>query len=262
MDETKQVAAENAVEQTTPTNSPQDKAPETQVETQQTQQIVEPELPTDKEEERRAFQQMRLEKQQLKEELERLKSERTTNEPSSFDTFRAPTQPAGPVDLNNFTNPVTGEVDWNAYNNAQFAAAQQVATQQARQTVTEQLDEYQARTKYPEVFADKKTEKQIAALYLFEKLNGRNVSIEQLAGEVARGTNKVLEKAAQAGAEQALTELTPKEQASLSITGTTSASAKSAQSAEADEAVRHTIRRGGQSGEEALASLLSSRRSK
>lgn len=260
MDETKQLAAEQVVEETTQTSSPEVKAPETQEQTEQTQQNVEPDLPNDETEARRAFQEQRLANKQLKEELEQLRNERQ-QEPSSFDSFRGQTQPAGPVDINHFTDQITGEVNWGAYNNAINTNAQQVAAQQARQAVSEQLDEYQARSKYPEVFSDKKAEKQIAALYLFERLNGRNVTIEQLAGEVARGTNKSLEKAAQQGAEKAITELTPKEQASLSAIGTTSAPARQAQSAQDDLSRRLTIRQGGRSADDALAAALRAQRS-
>lgn len=265
MDETKNVAAESAVETTTQPSSPQGKAPETQVETTtKEQQVVEPDLPNEESEARRAFQQQRLENKQLKEELDRLKSEqegRMRNE-SAFNSFRAPTQPGvQQVDINQFVEPTTGEVNWNGYNAALNASAQAIAANQASQTVKEQLDEYQARSKYPDVFKDKELEKEVAARYLFERLNGNtNVTVESLAGQVAKRINKALDKAAQQGAEQALTELSPKEQASLAVQGTTSAPSRTAQSAEEEQATRLKIRRGGEEGIDALARALASRR--
>ncbi len=259
------VAAESEVEKTTQTSSPQVEVAETQQETQQEAQPnnVESELPNTEEEKRRAFQEQRLKIKQLEEETERLRSEteaRGRNE-SAFDSFRTPTQPGGnQVDINQFANPVTGEVNWNAYNQALNASAQQVAANQASQTVREQLDEYQAKSKYPEVFKDKALEKEVAALYLFERLNGRTVSVEELAGQVAKRVSKTLEKAAQQGAEQALTELSPKEQASLAVTGTTSAPSRTAQSADEQEALRQKVRHGGEEGLDAIAKLMAGRR--
>ncbi len=263
MDETKQVAAQTAVEPTTQPSSPQGEVAETQQETQQTQQNVEPDLPNDESEARRAFQSQRLENKQLKEELDRLKSEqdgRQRNE-SAFNSFRAPTQPAvNQVDINQFADPTTGEVNWNAYNGALNANAQSIAANQASQTVKEQLDEYQARSKYPDVFKDKDLEEEVASRYLFNRLNGRNVTVEELAGQVAKKLNKALDKAVQQGAEQALTELSPKEQASLAVTGTTSAPSRAAQSAEEQDALRQKVRHGGEEGMDAVAKLLANRR--
>jgi hypothetical protein len=263
MDETKNVVAEKEVEKTTQTSSPQVEVAETQQETQQTQQNVEPDLPSEESEARRAFQNQRLENKQLKEELDKLKSEqdgRARNE-SAFNSFRAPTQPGvQQVDINQFANPVTGEVNWNAYNQALNANAAAVAANQASQTVKEQLDEYQAKSKYPEVFKDKELEKEVAARYLFERLNGRSVTVEDLAGQVAKRMNKALDKAAQQGAEQALTELSPKEQASLAVTGTTSAPSRAAQSADNEQAMRLKIRHGGEEGLDAIAKALANRR--
>jgi hypothetical protein len=265
MDETKNVAAKSAVETTTQPSSPQGKVPETQVETTiKEQPIVEPDLPNEESEARRAFQQQRLENKQLKEELDRLKSEqdgRIRNE-SAFDSFRAPTQPGvKQVDINQFADPNTGEVNWNAYNAAQTANVQAVAAAQSAQTVKDQLDEYQARSKYPDVFSDKELEKEVAARYLFEKLNGNtNVTVESLAGQVAKRVNKALDKAAQQGAEQALTELSPKEQASLAVSGTTSAPSRQARSAEEQEALSLKTRRGGEEAIDAIAQRLAGRR--
>jgi hypothetical protein len=264
MTDTNQVAAQSAVEETTQTNSPQVEAQPIEEQTPQVQSTVEPELPADETEQRRAFQEQRIRNKQLEEELEQLKSEReerTQNE-SAFSSFRAAAQPVGAVDINQFTNPTTGETDWNSYNYAVNQNARQVADVQARQTVNEQLDEFQARSKYPDVFADKKVEKQIAALYLFEKINGNtNVSISGLAADFAKGQGKVLTQAEQRGAEQALTELSAKEQAAVSAQGLTSAPARQAQSAEDEERTHLTIRRGGQGATDALANALSKRRS-
>ncbi len=263
MDETKNVVAEKAVEKTTQASSPQAEVPEvTGDQTQQAQQNVEPDLPNTEEEKRRAFQQQRLENKQLKEELDKLKSEqegRVKNE-SAFNSFRAPAQPAGQADINQYTNPITGEVNWNGYNAALNAVARQEASYQASQTVREQLDEYQARSKYPEVFKDKDLEEEVASRYLFYRLKGENVSIEDLAGRVAKRMVKVLDKAAQQGAEQALTELSPKEQASLAISGVNSAPVQKTQQAQEDESLKFTVRRGGREADEALARLMAARK--
>lgn len=262
MEEKNNVAAESAVETTTQTNSPQVEAQDVTEQTTQSQQVVEPELPVSEEERRRAFQDQRLRIKQLEEETESYRQERearTQNE-SAFSSFRQPTQPVGPVNINQFTSPVTGEVDWNAYNSAVQYNAAQMAANQARQTVTEQLDETNARSKYPEVFKNRALEEQVASTYLFRRLNGQPASVEQIAAEVARGQGKALEKAAQEGAEQALSELSEKEQAALQTTGLTSSPARQAQRVEEEQATRHTIRRGGKSGEEALAAALGSNR--
>lgn len=229
MEDTK-VAVEKAVEsETTPTNPPQVEDPitgdqTTQGETDvQTPVVEETQVPANMTaEQARAFQEMRLENKRLKEEREALpKGE------SAFNVFRAqtPSVQSEPVMVENFTNPMTGETNWQAYNLAQQQREQQILTQakaEARSEVQDLLDEEKARAKYPDLMNDPATEKLIAARWLYEKVQGNNVSVSNIASEFARDFKQAVSKAEKVGAERILSEVSEKEKAGLTAGGQSS----------------------------------------
>lgn len=242
--------AQNEVEETTQDSSPQSEVQETEQTPQEPAvDAVDSsgdELPETEEERRRAFQEMRK-------ELKALKEERQTREQSesAFDALRAP-QATQQVDVNQYVNPNTGEIDWATYN----AAIQATARQQASMEVREQLDEHDARTKYPEVFSNRALEEEVAAKYLYNKLRGQNVSVTQIAAQVSENFKKATVKAEKAGAERALNEVNEKEQAALSAQGQTSAPARQSQSSDDLERLRVMSRGQGQSSIDAIAQRL------
>ena len=252
----KDAAEEKAVEtETTQDSSPKSEeaptkpqTPKEEVIPQETPQEV-PEETSDvdvdstmTEEQRKAFQEQRLEIKRLKEEVEaRGKSE------STFDQFRP--RPTGAVDINTFTNPVTGEVDWPRYNQAVNTQTQATASQ----TAQEVYDEQRARDKYPEVFADPDLEEALAGQWLASKLQGKTVSIASLAERFSKKLAGATSKAEKEGAKKALTELTPKEQAALSAQGQSSSGKD--QALEDEEDLRLRTRKG---DDDALAKLMGS----
>lgn len=220
-------------------SSPQSEEPTIEAQTSQ-ETVVEPTEETEEsavtkqmtKEEREAFQRMRLENKKLKEEMKaRQRSE------SAFDVFK-PKPAAQGVDINNFVDPTSGNVDWNSYNQAVV----QNANAQASQTVQDQLDEERARNKYPEVFANPKLEEAIAGQWFAAKLQGRKVSVSDIARDFSELVGKTVSKAEKVaekrGAEQALAELTPKEEASLQAQGTTNAGKVKAMEDEQDLLVK------------------------
>ena len=195
------------------------------------------------EEQRKAFQEQRLEIKRLKEEMgARKKGE------SAFDVFRPKSQP-GVIDPNSYVNQDTGEMNWISYNQAVQTQAQAVATQ----TVNEQLDERDARQKFPEVFDDPDLEEVVAGQWLASKFQGKDVSISDLAAKVSKKLSSATTKAEKEGAKKALTELTPKEQASLSVQSQSSATKQA--SADEEETLKLKARNGDQ---DALAKLMGS----
>lgn len=215
MDEPKVVEEQGVEIETTQTSSPQVESPITgdetvQGETVQPSVVEESDVSSSMtEEQRRAFQEQRLENKRLKEELEA-----KPKGPSAFETFRATPPVSQPVEIQNFTDPITGETNWQALNQAQQQREQaiiQQATAAARNEFQENLDEQNARTKYPELMNDPVTEKQIASRWLYEKVNGNNVSISDIASEFARNFKQAVSKAEKIGAERVLNEVSEKE---------------------------------------------------
>jgi hypothetical protein len=254
-----QTVVEESVEETTSQDSsPQSKEVITEPQnTQETQvgpeQITEEVLEdagvekTMSEEQRKAFQEMRLENKKYKEELDkRQKGE------SAFDIFRPKVSNVG-VDLNSYVDPVSGNVNWPAYNQA----VTQQATAHAQHAVKEQLDEDRARSIYPDVFANPKLENAIAGEWFAQKLQGKDVSVSEIAAGYAdlvkQSVAKAEKQAEKRGAEQALNELTVKEAASLGVKGTTSAPARQATSAEEEARLSEKARFG---DDDALAKLV------
>jgi hypothetical protein len=231
MDNQNQVAEEKVVEtETTQTNSPQVESPITGDETMQGDAVVQTPVaeesnePKQTEAERREFQNRRLaeENRRLKEELES-----KPKEPSAFEPFRASTPPvqSAPIDVQSFTDPITGETNWQGLNQAQQQREQQIVQQaryEAQSAVQETLDEERARAKYPELMNNSITEKQIASRWFYEKTQGNNVSISDIADEFARNFKQTVAKAEKVGAERVLNEVSEKEKAGLTATSQTS----------------------------------------
>jgi hypothetical protein len=247
------VAEEKVVEtETTQTSSPQVESPITGDETVQEDEIVQTPLveesdvtKTMTEEQRRAFQEQRLENKRLKEQLETL-----PKEASAFEAFRAK-GPSGeqtePVRVENFYDSVTGETNWQAYNLAQQQREQQIVAQakvEAQSTVQDLLDEERARTKYPELMNNPLTEKQIASRWLYEKIQGNDVKIETIAEEFARNFKQAVSKAEKISTERILNEVSEKEKAGLSAQGQSSQTANQASSQREVEQLGAGTRRG------------------
>lgn len=237
------MAVENEVEQTTQTESPQVEAPAIEEQTDQPtvdQQTEDQVLDVDSKEPKdpREYQIKRL-----AEENKRLKSER---QGSAFDTFRTKVSPgAVQVDINNYKDEY-GEVNWNAYNADLKYQAKQEAKVEARQEVQEILDEEKARTRHPDLFADEDTEKQMAAMWLWEKTQGNEVTVSEIADRFASRSSKDVSKAEKRGAEKILQEVNTKEQAGLSASGQTSQGSRQAQSDEDLEQLSAETRVGNQ----------------
>lgn len=247
------VVVENAVEtDTTQASSPQAENPITEGETMQGENVQTPvveesNVPVDQAEQRRAFQELRQENKRLKEEREASlpKGE------SAFNAFRAQTPPvsSSPVQVQNFTDPITGETDWQSFNQAQQAREQQIIQQakyEAQQTTQELLDENNARSKYKELFADPEIEQDMADKWLAAKLRGQNVSITQIADGFARKLKQSVSKAEKIGAERILTEVSEKEKAGLTASSQSSQGAVRASSQEEIESLRAGTRIGNQ----------------
>lgn len=248
--DTNNVAEENVVEtDTTQTSSPQVESPITEGKTVQGETVQPPVVedakdPAMNEEQRRAFQEMRQENKRLKEKMEA----RPTGE-SAFNQFRVTTPPASqaPVDVQQFTDQLTGETNWYGYNQAQQQREQQIIQQakfEAQQTTQELLDENNARQKFPALFADPEVEQDIADKWLAAKLRGQNASITQIADGFARKLKQTASKAEKVGAERILNEVSDKENAGLTAQGQSSQGAKLAISQENSDKLRLNTRQG------------------
>jgi hypothetical protein len=198
---------------------------------------------------RRAFQEQRLEIKRLKEGKD------SESESSAFDAFNVPTPSAGqpmPLDVRNFQDPITGETNWTAYNQAQQAREQEVirfasqnAQAMAEATIQDKMDEAEARRMYPDLMNDPKTEKLIAAQWFMDsKFAGKPVSITKIAGEFARNFKQAVTKAEKIGAEKALNEVSEKEQAGLAAQSQTQAEARSEATAEEVQDLSFRTRKG------------------
>ncbi len=248
-------AAQSAVEtDTTDTISPQVEEQGNQAQTEQgeTPEVNVDDFPTDVAEQRKAFQEQRLEIKRLKEERE---TKVEPNRPSAFAAFRPQSPQAGVVNIQQFTDPNTGDINLDAYNAAVLSRAESVATQKATQAVTEQLDEANARSKYPDLFKDADIEREIADRWLAAKVRGEEVTVVQVADQVNKRFSKAVSNAEKAGMERALTEVTPKEAAALAVTGQTRQSRQSGSDAEHAKLVNES-RMGGLKGENAVAARL------
>ena len=234
-------AEEKEVEtDTTQVAPPTTEEPTTEVQTdvkvsddQGTVTEISDDVPEDVEEQRRAFQSMRQEIKGLKSEIQNRKSGE-----SAFSAFKQQTPPVGQinaVNIQDFQDPITGETNWQAYNQQVNVALNQVrqsATYEAKEAVKEEMDEQNARTRHPELFADPEVEQEIADRWIAAKMRGENPSITDIADRVSKRFSKTISKAEKIGAEKILNEVSEKEQASLTVSGQTSQPAKQAASAE------------------------------
>jgi hypothetical protein len=252
MDDTKTAAQSEVEAVTTQTDSPTVEAPTIQEQTDENQVS---DLPETTEEQRRAFQEMR-------QEIKSLKEERVTRErsESAFDAFRPKSVPnqVAPIRVEDYTDPYTQNVDLNRYNeavNARLQRADLVASQ-ANTNVQDQLDEYQARQKHPDLFADPDVEQEIADRWFAAKMRGENVKVTDIASKIAKRFEKVLSKAEKQGAEKVLQEVTQKEQASFTATGQTSSQSTQAMSDDELEKLRVMSRGKGRESEAAIASRI------
>ena len=257
MKEENTAVAESADEATSQASSPQAEEPtEVQETTQQTEsgETETQELEEDSNVEnsnkdvdaqRKAFQEMRQENKRLKDEIEARKKHE-----SAFATFKPQGNQQGPVTLEQFADPETGEVDWGRYNQTIQQQAQVIAEQQVQQ----KFDEYEARQAHPELFNDPETEEELASQWLFEQYRGNNVSIKEIADRYAKRHSKAVSKAEKKGAEQALTELSDKEKASLEARGQNANQARAQQRIEDTEVMKERVRYG---DTESLTALMS-----
>lgn len=245
------VAEEKVVEtETTQTEAPQVESPITGDETVQEKDVVQTPVAEESgeptgmnEEQRRAFQEQRLEIKRLKEEKETL-----PRGESAFDAFRVNTPPvqSGPVNIETFRDQYTGETNWQGYNQAQQQREQAIVQQarfEAQQTTQDLLDENNARQKHPELFADQNTEQDIADKWLAAKMRGENVSISDIADRFARSSKQAVSKAEKIGAERILNEVSEKEKAGLTAQSQSSQGVSSTSQEEA-EALSVNTRRG------------------
>lgn len=241
-----QMAEQNVVEtETTQTASPPVEAPVTE-QTAEPVSTPEGELPDVEkgmsEEARKAFQEQRLEIKRLKEESEaREKSE------SAFQVFKPQPQD---VDINQFAD-AQGQVNWTAYNNA----VAQRARFEASQAAEEKFDELNAKKDYPELFSNPRTEKLIAAQWLYEKMAGKPASIYAIAKDFSKDFEKAVTKAEKSGAEKMLTQVSQKEQAAVTPSQTSS-NAKQAMSNDELEKLRRQSRGRGSESDDAIAQRM------
>ena len=241
--EDKTEVVQNVVEtETTQTNSPQVEAETTPQTTSEPKQESESDL-----EQRKAFQEMRLENKRLKEEVEARKK----NE-SAFDSFR--TKPvAQNFNSDQFADPVTGEIDWARYNAAQEAKITATVTNQVEERLKEERDESNARNKFPDLFNDPEVEQEIADRWFASKMRGENPTVTDIASKISKRFEKALTKAEKAGAQKALTEVAPKEQVALTTTGQSASQAQRLQENEDTTAKLGAVRYG---NDDALADLM------
>ncbi len=242
----KEAVVEKEAETTAQTSSPQVEVPTTeeqtaQVEVDQPQQEQVSDVESVETKDPREFQIKRL-----AEENKRLKAER---QGSAFDAFR-PQGQTGQVDIRNYTDQYTGEVNYPAYNAAVNTQIQTVATQ----TTQELLDEQNARSKHPDLFEDPDTEQEIADLWVAAKLRGENTSVAAIAERVAKRNSKDVSKAEKRGAEKILQEVSVKEQAGLSASGQTSQGMQQQMSDEDQQVLSERTRVG---DEDAIVARLS-----
>lgn len=243
MDETKVVEEKVAETETAQTNPPQVEV-ETTPETAQ-EDVA---LPVESEEQRKAFQEQRLEIKALKEEVEARKQSE-----SAFAAFK-PKPAMTSFSSDQFTDPVTGEINLQALTAAQEAHITAKVTGQMEQRLAEEKDENSARTQYPDLFADPDVEQEIADRWFAAKMRGESVSVTDVAGKVSKRFEKALSKAEKSGAEKALQDIAPKEKVALTATGQSATSAQRQIDSENDEANIQAVRFG---NDDALAKAMS-----
>ena len=243
MDE-QEVVVQNEVE----TETTQVDSPPTEVETTQQTAQEDVALPDSKEEERKAFQEMRLENKRLKEEVEA----RQRNE-SAFQAFK-PKPQISSFSSDQFVDPITGEVNIQALTQAQEAHLTNKLRAEMDQKLSEERDEENARRLHPDLFADPEIEQEIADRWFAATMRGDKVTVTDIAGKVSKRFEKALDKAEKAGAEKALQDIAPKEKVALTATGQSGSAAQRQANSEQDEALIQSVRFG---SDNALAEAMS-----
>lgn len=171
-----------------------------------------------------------------REQFDKLKTQlrderaKRVNTQSVFEQLR-PSQPAmTQAQINQFVDPMTGNVDVNGLNQAIYSAQQRATN--AEQTVQRWIEDQQTK----EAFSahselnpqnsnfDRSLHNKTRALLLDSMVNPQDYNNKQLsykeAADLAKGvSSKVIAEAEKVGATKAIEGLTPKEQASLEATG-------------------------------------------
>jgi len=180
-----------------------------------------PEGTTDRTKEQ--FEKLTASNKQLKAQLDKLQAEIATQSPSVG--YNVPQPKAA-----EFVDPATGEVDIDKLNKGLAEAVSQA--QQARQEVRrmkEEAQEKEAYSTYPQLKPnakgfDKELYQKTRALLLDSMINpqdygGRTLTMKEAADKASGVSQTIVNKAKAEGAEDAIGQLTPKEQASLEATG-------------------------------------------
>lgn len=176
----------------------------------------------------KAFAEMRHEIKELKKQLEDKKRQQ-----SVFEQIKPSYNPADvlasnqQVDIRKYTDPVTGEFQADAYNqavNQRFESTQRQSQYIASQVAAETFDEVRAKEKYPQLDTntevyDQEFERKVAAQYFFEKYQGKQPSILKIAENEAKTYFRDDAKVQKETAQKIKEELTEKEQASMSAAG-------------------------------------------
>jgi len=239
---------EQVVQSVAETETAQVESPTTEVETipQTAQEDVA--LPDSKEEERKAFQEMRLENKRLKEEM----NARQQNE-SAFAVFKPKPQLTS-FSSEQYTDPVTGEINIQALTAAQETHITNKVRAEMEQRLTEEKDEDNARRQHPDLFADPDIEQEIADRWFAAKMRGEKVTVTDIAGKVSKRFQTVLNKAEKAGAEKALQDIAPKEKVALTATGQSASAAQRQIDSVDQQATLQSVRFG---NNDALADAMS-----
>lgn len=239
---------EKVVQSVAETETAQVTPPVTEVETTPETAKEDVALPDSKEEERKAFQEMRLENKRLKEEM----TARKQNE-SAFAVFKPKPQLTS-FSSEQYTDPVTGEINLQALTAAQETHITNKVRAEMEQRLSEEKDEDNARRQHPDLFADPDVEQEIADRWFAAKMRGEKVTVTDIAGKVSKRFQTVLNKAEKVGAEKALQDIAPKEKVALTATGQSSTAAQRQINAEDQQATLQAVRFG---NEDALANAMS-----
>lgn len=186
-------------------------------------------------EQAKAFAQMRQEIKELKTQL--VEAKKINTSPKVDQTFTpAPTY----VDVNQFIDPTTGEFNASAYNQAvNTTIANQ--TVYSQQVINQEVDFAQAQIIYPSLDStsdqyDPDFAEEVAARHFYQTSLGKEVSVKQIAREVAaRRAKEVKKETAKIEAEMAEVN-TQKEIASLETSSQSASAARAAQTRMEEEA--------------------------
>lgn len=205
-------------------------------------------LPDEAEEQRKAFQEQRLEIKRLKEEMGARKQSE-----SAFQVFKPKPQLTS-FSSDQFIDPTTGEINLQALTAAQEVHITNKVRAEMDQKLEESKDEDNARRQHPDLFADPDIEQEIADRWFAAKMRGENVTVTDIAGKVSKRFQSALTKAEKSGAEKALQDIAPKEKVALTATGQSGSQAQRQQSQVDDEATIQAVRFG---SDDALAQAMS-----